>query len=295
MYMLRLLLERVGLSGMVLHINSLGCPACRPAYREELRHYLEAQGEGFCPDCRRRRTTNALRVFDCKVERCQELLGDAPVLLEHLCTACLEHFGAVKGCLQQLTTDYRINPRMVRGLDYYTRTTFEIITDQLGAQNAVGGGGRYDGLMRDLGGPDLPGIGFAIGMERLILLVQQQKQGLARRLTLFVATLGAAARARGFALVQELRRLGVETEMDYGESSLKSQMRRADRLGARHVLILGTDELASGTAQLRDMADKGQISIPLAQATEILYRTLAAGHLPHRHEHGRKPAGDEGS
>ncbi|MGV8074020.1 MAG: histidine--tRNA ligase [Syntrophobacteraceae bacterium] len=270
MYMLRLFLERLGLSGVVLHINSLGCPECRQVYREQLRGFLEGYGESLCPDCRRRRYVNPLRVFDCKVERCQEALKGAPVLLDSICSGCGDHFERVRTYLAELDTAYEINPRMVRGLDYYMRTTFEIITDRLGSQNAVGGGGRYNGLMRDLGGPDLPGIGFAIGMERLILLLQQQQAITKRSPFCFVALLGEKARDRGFLLTQELRGLGLAVEMDYEARSLKSQMRRADKLGARYVLILGEQEIEKGEVQLRDMANKAQTNISLLDAAQAL-------------------------
>jgi histidyl-tRNA synthetase len=277
MYMLRLLLERIGLSGVVLHINSLGCRQCRAQYRAELQDFLAGEALGFCPDCQRRRNTNALRVFDCKVERCQHLLADAPVLLDRICPACAGHFAQVRESLDQLQTAYVIDTRMVRGLDYYTRTTFEVITDRLGAQNAVGGGGRYDGLMRDLGGPDLPGIGFAMGMERLILLLQQQQNGSRCRTELFVAALGDTARRRAFGLTQELRARGLATEMDYAAASLKSQMRRADKLQAHFVAILGDDEVSRGELQLRDMAAKTQEAVPLDNAPQALVEKIRGG------------------
>jgi len=258
MHMLRLFLERLGLTGVVLHINSLGCPECRQSYRVQLRDFLEHPSAEFCPDCQRRRLTNPLRVFDCKVERCQALLTDAPVLLRAICSACADHFESVKDYLETLQTPYVVNPRMVRGLDYYMRTTFEVITDRLGAQNAVGGGGRYNGLLRDLGGPDLPGIGFAIGMERLILLLQQDQILGERPPRIFVAALGPAARKAGFLLTHQLRSRGLAVESDYEGASLKSQMRRADKLGVRHVLILGDDEISRGEVQVRDMLNKTQ-------------------------------------
>jgi histidyl-tRNA synthetase len=270
MYMLRLFLERLGLSGVVLHINSLGCAECRVSFRKSLQGYLEKHAEVLCPDCQRRRHTNPLRVFDCKVERCQAVLTDAPVLLDSICEACSDHFSKVKSYLAALNTAYVINPRMVRGLDYYMRTTFEIITDRLGAQNAVGGGGRYNGLVRDLGGPDLPGIGFAIGMERLILLLQQDQTEEQRRPFIFVAALGEAARDAGFLLAQQLRQAGMETDFDYDGRSLKSQMRRADKLGVRYVIILGEEEIAKGEIQVRDMKEKTQTVLPLSSAAQAL-------------------------
>ena len=263
MVMLRLFLERLGLTGVVLHINSLGCQECRQDYREVLKEFLEKNAAELCPDCQRRRHTNPLRTFDCKVERCQAILADAPVLLHSICGACADHFESVKSYLDQLKAAYVVNPRMVRGLDYYMRTTFEVITDRLGAQNAVGGGGRYNGLLRDLGGPDLPGIGFAIGMERLILLLQQEQSETQRQPKIFVASLGAAARNECFLLAQKLRSLGLETEIDYEGASLKSQMRRADKLGVRHVLIMGDEEISRGEVQCRDMVNKTQAVLPL--------------------------------
>ncbi|MHC1726545.1 MAG: histidine--tRNA ligase [Syntrophobacteraceae bacterium] len=275
MHMLALFLTRIGISGVVLNINTLGCAECRQTYRETLKEYLSSKGDEFCPDCLRRRETNPLRVFDCKVERCQALIVNAPVLIDHICEECRVHFDAVKGYLDKLGTGYVINTRIVRGLDYYVRTTFEVITDRLGTQNAIGGGGRYNGLVRDLGGPDVPAIGFAIGMERLIMLLQQEQQEIERAPLAFVATLGPQAHERAFLLVQALREKGVEAEMDYEGRSLKSQMRRADKSGARYVLILGEDELNRGEIQLRDMLDKSQRVLPLENVVEIIGKLKA--------------------
>lgn len=270
MHMLVLFLKRIGISGVVLNINTLGCAGCRQVYREKLKDFLSSKGDDFCPDCLRRRETNPLRVFDCKVERCRALMENAPLLIDHVCEECRMHFEAVKGYLDRLGTAYVINTRIVRGLDYYVRTTFEVITERLGAQNAVGGGGRYNGLVRDLGGPDVPAIGFAIGMERLILLLRQEQQESGRMPKVFVAGLGRQAQERVFLLVQALRERGMEAEMDYEGRSLKSQMRRADKCGARYVLILGEDELNRGEIQLRDMVDKSQRVLPLEDVIEII-------------------------
>lgn len=263
MHMLQVFLERIGITGVMLNINSLGCPSCRKTYRERLQEFLMAAGDNFCPDCIRRRQTNPLRVFDCKVERCQALLEGAPALIDSIDDECRAHFDSVRDYLSKLGTPHLINPRMVRGLDYYMRTTFEVITDRLGSQNAIGGGGRYNGLVRDLGGPDIAGIGFAVGMERLILLLQQDQVPPVRVPRFFVAGLGEAARGPAFLLVQELRDRGIEAELDYEGRSLKSQMRRADKTGARYVLILGEDELNRREIQLRDMHDKTQRILPL--------------------------------
>lgn len=275
MHMLRLFLEEVGISGVTLRINTLGCPKCRNVYRDALKRYLVSKGDEFCPDCMRRRETNPLRVFDCKVERCQAFLDGAPALIEHICDECRTHFDAVMEYLDRLGTRYVVDQRIVRGLDYYMRTTFEAVTDRLGSQSAVGGGGRYNGLVRDLGGPEIPGIGFAIGVERLILLLQQEQQESIRVPDVFLAALGEQARTAAFLLAQQMRGRGLEAEMEYEARSLKSQMRRADKSGSRYVLILGADEINRGEIQLRDMREKTQQSLPLDTAAETLSQMVA--------------------
>jgi len=253
------LLAELGLT-VSLQINSLGCPACRPAYREALLAFLAARQDKVCDDCKRRSETNPLRVLDCKSAHCQEQYQGAPMILDHLCEGCADHFRAVKSSLDQLGIPYGVNGFMVRGLDYYTRTTFELLTDALGAQSAVGAGGRYDGLIEQLGGPKLPGIGFAMGMERLTLLLEQQNDGAApgRGIDCFLAAIGDAALNYAFLLLHALRAKGVKATMDLEGKSLKSQMKQADRLAARYTLILGEEELAKGEAVLRDMASKEQ-------------------------------------
>ncbi|MBI2354464.1 MAG: histidine--tRNA ligase [Deltaproteobacteria bacterium] len=254
--------REIGLTEPVLQINSLGCPDCRPAYREALLAFLEGRLEHLCEDCRRRFTTNPLRTLDCKVPRCVEATAGAPSVLEHLCGGCGEHFAAVQGYLESIGTPYTINPRMVRGLDYYTRTTFEMVTGLLGSQSAVAAGGRYDGLISQLGGPAIPGIGFAMGVERVALLLGEQD--FSSRPDLFIATMGAGERAFAFRLMQELLGLGVRVELDYEGKSLKSQMRRADKLGARYSVVVGGNEAASGRAFFKRMEDGIQIEVPLA-------------------------------
>jgi histidyl-tRNA synthetase len=192
--------------------------------------------------------------------------------IDYICEDCRAHFDAVKNYLEKLGTPYAVNPRIVRGLDYYMRTTFEVISNRLGAQNAIGGGGRYDGLVRDLGGPDVAAIGFAIGMERLIMLLQQEHRKIERVPRFFMAGLGEQPRVSAFLLAQQLRGRGFEVEMDYEGRSLKSQMRRADKSGARYVLILGEDELMRRQIQLRDMQAKIQNELPLDGVIEEIER-----------------------
>ena len=273
-----LILEKLGLSTS-LQINSLGCPACRPAYKEALVNFLAARQEQICEDCQRRSLTNPLRVLDCKSSHCQEQYVAAPAILDHLCPGCADHFSKTKESLDLLAVPYTVNPFMVRGLDYYTRTTFELITDALGAQSAVGAGGRYDGLVEQLGGAkNMPGIGFAMGMERLVLLMSQQNAEACPETStdLFVAALGEEATVKAFPLVHLLRRNGLQVAMDLEGKSLKSQMKQADRAKARFALILGEEELAKGEAVLRDMTSKEQQQVPLAGTQEALCALLVA-------------------
>ncbi len=263
--------EAVGISDVQLQINSLGCPECRPGYREALVAFLESRLADLCEDCRRRWQTNPLRVLDCKVPGCREATAGAPSVLDHLCAGCSDHFGRVQGHLGDLGTPFAINARMVRGLDYYTRTTFEMVTGSLGAQNAVAAGGRYDGLISDLGGPALPGIGFAMGVERLVLLKGAPSNP--PRIDCFLAALGAEAERQAFVLMNRLQRAGLQVEADFEGKSLKAQLRRAGKLGARFAAILGESELAAGQIQLRDMDSGSQESLPLATFPDRL-RTL---------------------
>ncbi len=255
--------EAVGIHDVALHINSLGCRECRPAYREALIDYLQERLGELCSDCRRRSQTNPLRVLDCKVPACQEATALAPSMLEHLCPACETHFSQVKNYLQELNLPFVVNARMVRGLDYYSKTTFEMVTNSLGSQNAVAAGGRYDGLIGDLGGPALPGIGFAMGVERLVLMKKTESLP-TRRLPLFLAVMGQAASDRAFLLMASLLKQGLPVEMEYAGKSLKAQMRRAAKFGARHVLILGEEELFRQVAVLRDMDQGSQQELSLA-------------------------------
>lgn len=247
---------------VALQINSLGCPECRPGYRKTLISFLEQHIESLCADCQRRYTSNPLRVLDCKVPGCKEATIEAPAMLNNLCVGCDTHFSQVKKHLGALSVSYTVNPRMVRGLDYYTKTTFEMVTGSLGSQNAVAAGGRYDGLIKDLGGPALPGIGFAIGLERLALMLDEQSIEPPRP-ELFIATLGDTATNAGFAMLTRMQREGVLVEMEYTGKSLKAQLRRADKLKSRRVLILGEDELARGVAQLRNMDESSQEEVKL--------------------------------
>jgi histidyl-tRNA synthetase len=252
----------VGLTEPTLQINSLGCPECRPAYRAALRSFLESRMDHLCEDCKRRFATNPLRTLDCKVPGCIEATVGAPSVLEHLCSSCDDHFSSVRRYLDLSATPYSINSRMVRGLDYYTRTTFEMVTGLLGSQSAVAAGGRYDGLISQLGGPEIPGIGFAMGLERVALLLGSQE--FASLPDLFIATMGGGERDFAFRLMDGLLKSGIRVEMDYEGKSLKSQMRRADKLKARYSVVIGGNEVASGRASFKRMADGIQTDADLA-------------------------------
>ena len=265
---------RLELSGVVLHINSLGCPACRPRFREALKPFLTEKAGELCSNCLRRRDKNPLRIYDCKVPTCKEAMLDAPSILDYLCEPCQAHFRTVKGSLDRFRIPYEINHHLVRGLDYYTRTTFEVLARALGAQDAVAGGGRYDGLVKALGGPDQPGVGFAIGVDRLMDLLAARGQSFEKRPHLFIAALGQRAQDTAFQWVQEFRLQRVRAEMDFEDRSLKSQMRRADKLGVSHTLIAGDRELDDGIAVLRNMTTKEQESVPMKDLVRLVVSSI---------------------
>lgn len=264
------LLIRLGLKELHLLINSLGCPECTRDFKAKLQGYL-ASREGWCPDCLRRRDTNPLRVLDCKSQHCKALLREAPVLEDSLCEACRRHYRRVLGLLDEAGVVYEKQPRLVRGLDYYTRTAFEVTALGLGAQDAVAGGGRYNGLAKELGGPDLPGLGFAIGVDRLLEVLPSEMAS-REAPAIYLAALGEAARERAFLLLKELRAQGLPALMDFEDRSLKAQMSLADRLGAAWVVILGDQELASGQVPVRRMATGEQESLAL---TDLVSAMLA--------------------
>jgi histidyl-tRNA synthetase len=266
-------LEACGLEGAQLVLNSVGDAKCRPAYVETLRAAAARDKARLCADCQRRIDTNPLRVLDCKVPDDQAIIDALPRISDHLCAECRDHFAEVRRELELLGIRYTLSHRLVRGLDYYTRTTFEVVSGALGAQNAVLGGGRYDGLVRDLGGPDLSGIGFALGLERLALLLpppERQKP----RCQVFLAPLAEGSLDRALALQRELRQSGVRVLMDHEGRGLKAKLKLADRLGARFVAILGEDELSKGTWTIRDMAGSAQVETEGAAAAGYLMEKL---------------------
>ncbi len=269
--MLMTFLQRLGLQQLQLHVNSLGDVACRPRYREELKSYIRRHLDRLCVECQGRFERNPLRVLDCKKEGCRAVMRDAPQTMAFLCDPCRQHFDTLVELLAGVGISYVLNPRLVRGLDYYTRTTFEVIAEGLGAQNSVAGGGRYDGLIEAIGGPPTPGIGFAIGFERLVTALEHHGLALPEpRPQVYVAPLGATARRDAFVLVERLRSVGVRAEMGYDEKSLRSQLRRANRLGAAFTIMLGERELAVGKVTLKAMHGGEQEEIPLDEVIGYL-------------------------
>lgn len=269
------LLSRLKVTDSIAHINSLGCPECRPNFRQALQDMLDGVSDRLCADCLRRKDRNPLRVLDCKVPDCREALKAAPSILDYLCDDCKRDFDEVKDSLDRLNITYAVDKRLVRGLDYYARTTFEIQTGSLGAQSAIAGGGRYDGLAKELGGPAVPATGFAIGFDRLAEVCGLNAADYQRKPSLFIAALGDKSQTLAFEWSCNLGLEGVRAEMDFSGKSLKSQMKRADRLGAEYVLIVGDAELEQGAATLRNMQSKAQESIPLDNIVATLQSKLS--------------------
>jgi histidyl-tRNA synthetase len=264
------LVRELGITGVELAVNSVGCPVCRPAFAAALVAALGDDVKRLCADCQRRAVVNPLRIFDCKVPADQPVIDALPHTVDYLCADCRVHFDAVRRYLDLFGIPYTLSHRLVRGLDYYTRTTFEVAAGQIGAQNAVLGGGRYDGLVKHLGGPDRVGIGFAAGIERLVLALPDTLALPEKRPEVFIAALGEIARESSLELLRDLRRAGINAQLEYEGRSLKSQMKRADRLKAPLVFILGDDELARGEVTVRRMTASSQESIPRGGAVEFV-------------------------
>ena len=265
----------LGLSGFRLELTSLGDRNCRPAYREKLQEFLFKLN--LDEETRHRAEINPLRVLDDKRPEVQEQLADAPLMLDHLNDECREHFETVTGMLDDMGVAYEINPRMVRGLDYYTKTCFEFVHDGLGAQSGIGGGGRYDGLMAQLGGQDLSGIGYGLGVDRALLALEAEGITLDRvesRVDVFGVALGAAAKRTMSTLINDLRKAGISADMSFGDRGLKGAMKGADRAGARFALVLGEQELENGTVALKDLAAHEQHDVKVSDLVSVLAREM---------------------
>ncbi len=269
----------LGFRHLGFELNSTGCPVCRPGYSRELVAYYRGHLEAICDDCRRRLERNPLRVLDCKQDRCQPVIGGAPHMLDHLCAECAAHFATLRRYMDLQGQPYAINHRLVRGLDYYTKTVFEVWAEGIGAQNAVAGGGRYDGLVELLGGSPTPGIGFASGIERLVMTMKHQNLPVPALPdpAVALAYLGQAAKERCLLLASDLRAAGIPTSTTYGDRGLRAQMRSADRENAAWVVMIGDNELAAGQATVRNMASGEQTDVPLEDLTAWLEKQVPTG------------------
>lgn len=270
------LVSSLGVKNLTVKINSIGCPNCRPKYHARLKEFLADRIDGMCPTCRTRFERNPLRVLDCKEKRCQELVQDAPSVLDLLCEDCAAHFAQLQACLQAAGVPYVVDSRIVRGLDYYTKTVFELITQTPEGNLTVCGGGRYDNLVEELGGPSVPAAGFGMGIERLLMLLESEGVQLPcpDTLEVFVTYMGEAKLA-AFRLVEALRAAGIKADMDHCGRSLKAQFKFANKIGAPLTATLGEEELAQGVVKLRDMNTRQERVAPLAQAAEAVREMLA--------------------
>ena len=259
------ILERLGLNNIELHINSIGCPTCRAKYHEALRAYFEPHKEELCDTCKERLVKNPMRLLDCKSPICKEIGKDAPLILDYLCDECKDHFDAFKKYLTGFGIEYIVDPKIVRGLDYYTKSVFEFITTEIGAQGTVCAGGRYDGLIEQLGGQHVPALGFGMGFERILLVMDKQGCDFLtpKSCDIYFATMGEAALLKAMELVKGLREFGYRAEYDLMGRGIKPQMKYANKIGAVYTMVIGDDELASGKAKLKDMESGNEIELLL--------------------------------
>ncbi len=272
------LLTGLGLRDLSLHINSIGCPVCRPTYQAKLKEFLAGKLDHLCGTCKGRFDRNPMRILDCKSPECQAQLEGAPSVLDCLCEECKDHFDGLQAALATVNIPFEIDPRIVRGLDYYTKTVFEVLTKEVGgASLAVGAGGRYDGLVEQLGGPAMPGVGFGMGMERVLLVMERQGllPGPANVADVFLCVQGESARLPALQLTMALRDAGIRADTDHMGRSLKAQFKYADKCGAKVVAVLGDEELATGQVTLRDMTTREEVRVSLAEAPAALQMKLS--------------------
>ncbi len=269
--------KSIGLNDYELKLNSIGCPECRPAYRAALLEYVGSRVGELCGTCAQRYETNPLRMLDCKEEGCKSVLADAPKLPDFLGSECSEHFETVKAYLAELGIAYRLDPYLVRGFDYYTKTAFEFVSGELGAQNAVGGGGRFDNLVHEIGGPVTPAIGFGLGLDRLMLTLDAMGVELPvnPHVSVFIVTAGEAAHKAAVGIVRDLREAGISADMDYTSRSLKAQMKTAGKMGVKYTIIIGDDEIANGTVTVKTMSASEQATVPVGELATVMAKGLA--------------------
>lgn len=270
------ILDRLGLKNIELYINSIGCPTCRAKYHEALRGYFEDRKDKLCDTCLERLEKNPMRILDCKSPICQEVAKDAPVILDYLCDECSGHFEKLKKYLEKLGIDYKVNPKIVRGLDYYTKTVFEFVTTEIGAQGTVCGGGRYDGLIEQLGGQKVPALGFAMGIERLLLVMEKQNCEFLtpRKCDIYFATMGDNALEKAIVVSHELREFGYHAEFDLIGRGIKAQMKYANKIGAMFTVAIGDNELETGKVKIKDMETGSEIEIALDDKFRTNFESL---------------------
>lgn len=266
------LFERLGIRNISLEINSIGCKTCRREYTAALKSYFESRQSELCPTCLSRLERNPMRILDCKNESCKNVAKDAPTVLEYICGDCSHHFERVKTFLDAADVEYTVNPTIVRGLDYYTRTVFEFVTDCIGAQSTVCGGGRYDGLIEELGGQPTPSLGFAMGIERLLMVMEAQNIEIPKPAgcDLYIAALGDDAEVKAFGLIKELREASLVAECDIVGRGLRAQMKYADKIGAKFSMVIGDDDISANAAKVKNMSSGEQFEVPLDDNAEFL-------------------------
>lgn len=271
------LFKALKITGVQLEINSIGCKSCRPSYNEALIGFLNKNKEELCETCKARMKTNPLRVLDCKEEGCAHIVKNAPVILDYLCDECKDHFEGLKKRLDSQNISYTVNPLIVRGLDYYTKTVFEFIAQDIGTKSTVCGGGRYDGLVEEIGGPPTPGIGFGMGIERLLLVLESLNIELPepKGCEVYIATLGKDAALKGFSITEELRDAGIKADCDHMDRSMKAQLKYANKLGAPWVVIIGDNEMNEGAAQIKNMKKSEESKVPFGDITKFIKAGLS--------------------
>lgn len=270
------ILDRLGLKNIELYINSIGCPTCRAKYHEALRSYFEGRKDELCDTCHERLEKNPMRILDCKSPVCQEIAKDAPVILDYLCEECSDHFEKLKKYLTNLKIDYKVNPKIVRGLDYYTKTVFEFVTTEIGAQGTVCGGGRYDGLIEQLGGQKVPALGLAMGIERLLLVMDKQNCEFLtpRTCDIYFATMGDNALEKAMEISHELREFGYRAEFDLMGRGIKAQMKYANKIGSAFTVVIGDNELENGFVKVKEMETGNEIEIALDNRFRANFESL---------------------
>ncbi len=264
------LFDKLGIGSLELNINSIGCKECRKTYNDALKEYLKPHLSEMCETCRERFEKNPLRILDCKEEKCKEICKNAPRMIDHLCDDCKNHFEKVKSLLDACGVAYKVDPNIVRGLDYYTKTVFEFVSGSIGAQSTVCGGGRYDGLVEEMGGGKVQGVGFALGIERLLLLMDSVGVTLPddNCVKLYLAPMGEEQYKAAFKIAQTLRNKGVKVEIDHMNRSVKAQFKYADKIGAEYVVVIGSGEIESGKVNVKHMSDGEQQQVDLDKITE---------------------------